>query len=378
MPVEDSTVEATLPYLSAVVADMIRLQRLTGMRPGEVCAVRPCDVDRSEEVWTYRPASRLRRPSSPDRAVPASSGLSGFSTRPESDARAAVKTTSRKPAPRVPARNAQDPYKVVWLSIDQIEPFPENDRMYGDIVHDEQIDALIDSIRRHGLAEPFLLTADRFVLSGHRRLYALRALGHTKVPVRVRHDIRREGNPEYHRNLVEFNPQRIKTPGSLLREALLRNVDIVDTTDAIESRGEASMEVDADFMAVEGSKEIRPVSDRRRQFLEAVQKVISDLRNFWPLSIRQIHYNLLNAPPLKQTPKESKFNPAHYRYRNDKASYDSLVDLLTSARYHGQVSMNCIDDPTRPRKTWGGFANVSAFVQEEVDNFLLGYHRDRQ
>jgi len=57
LPVDDATVDATLPHLPEVVADMIRLQRLTGCRPAEVCMIRPCDVDRSGEVWQYRPAS---------------------------------------------------------------------------------------------------------------------------------------------------------------------------------------------------------------------------------------------------------------------------------------------------------------------------------
>lgn len=35
---------------------MIRLQRWTGMRPGEVCAIRPADIDRSHSIWVYRPA----------------------------------------------------------------------------------------------------------------------------------------------------------------------------------------------------------------------------------------------------------------------------------------------------------------------------------
>lgn len=34
---------------------MIQLQRLCGMRPSEVTIVRPKDVDRSGEVWIYRP-----------------------------------------------------------------------------------------------------------------------------------------------------------------------------------------------------------------------------------------------------------------------------------------------------------------------------------
>jgi len=55
-PVDDATVDVTVPYLPLVVADMVRFQRLTGARPGEVCILRPCDVDRTGEVWLYRPA----------------------------------------------------------------------------------------------------------------------------------------------------------------------------------------------------------------------------------------------------------------------------------------------------------------------------------
>jgi integrase len=56
-PVADDVVNATLPYLPMVVADMVCLQRLTGCRPGEVCQLRPCDIDRSKDVWAYRPQS---------------------------------------------------------------------------------------------------------------------------------------------------------------------------------------------------------------------------------------------------------------------------------------------------------------------------------
>ncbi|MBU4270377.1 MAG: site-specific integrase [Planctomycetes bacterium] len=55
-PVADDLVDATLPCLPVVLADMVRFQRLTGARPGELFQLRPCDVDRSGEVWEYRPA----------------------------------------------------------------------------------------------------------------------------------------------------------------------------------------------------------------------------------------------------------------------------------------------------------------------------------
>jgi integrase len=54
-PVDDGLVDATLPYLPEVVADMVRIQRYTGCRPAEVCMMRPCDIDRTDEVWEYRP-----------------------------------------------------------------------------------------------------------------------------------------------------------------------------------------------------------------------------------------------------------------------------------------------------------------------------------
>lgn len=54
-PVDSAVVEATLPQLSPVVAAMVQLQRLTGARPGEICSLRPCDVDRSTgDVWEAR------------------------------------------------------------------------------------------------------------------------------------------------------------------------------------------------------------------------------------------------------------------------------------------------------------------------------------
>lgn len=57
MPVPDETVDATLDHLNPVTADLVRFQRLTGCRPGEAYSLRPCDLDRTGEVWFYRPAS---------------------------------------------------------------------------------------------------------------------------------------------------------------------------------------------------------------------------------------------------------------------------------------------------------------------------------
>lgn len=48
-------IEATLAHLNPIVRDMVNVQLLTGMRPGEVCQLKPADIDRTSEVWVFVP-----------------------------------------------------------------------------------------------------------------------------------------------------------------------------------------------------------------------------------------------------------------------------------------------------------------------------------
>jgi integrase len=49
---------------------MVAVQRLTGMRPGEVVIMRPCDIDRqSSRTWIYRPESHKTEHHDIDRVV---------------------------------------------------------------------------------------------------------------------------------------------------------------------------------------------------------------------------------------------------------------------------------------------------------------------
>jgi hypothetical protein len=54
LPVADTAVDATLPHLPPIVADMVRVQRLTGARPGEICILRPADISETEAAREYR------------------------------------------------------------------------------------------------------------------------------------------------------------------------------------------------------------------------------------------------------------------------------------------------------------------------------------
>jgi integrase len=69
-PVPDELVDLTLPHLSPTVATMVRVQRLTGMRPQEVVAIQGKDISRSDQaVWIYRPDRHKNEHRGRDRVV---------------------------------------------------------------------------------------------------------------------------------------------------------------------------------------------------------------------------------------------------------------------------------------------------------------------
>lgn len=69
-PVPLERVQATLPHLPAPVAAMVRLQLLTGMRAGEVMAMRGCDLVEGEPTWEYRPATHKNAWRGQERIIP--------------------------------------------------------------------------------------------------------------------------------------------------------------------------------------------------------------------------------------------------------------------------------------------------------------------
>jgi integrase len=69
-PVSIEMVRETAKHLSPVLKAMVRVHVATGMRPSEVCNIRPCDIDRSGEVWMFRPAKHKTANKGKRKAVP--------------------------------------------------------------------------------------------------------------------------------------------------------------------------------------------------------------------------------------------------------------------------------------------------------------------
>jgi len=69
-PVPDELVDAVRPHVARQVWAMVQLQRLTGMRPGEVVIMRTGDLDRGGDVWLYTPGRHKTEHRGRSRQVP--------------------------------------------------------------------------------------------------------------------------------------------------------------------------------------------------------------------------------------------------------------------------------------------------------------------
>ncbi len=70
LPVEQAAIDATLPFLSDPYRAMVKIQLLLACRPGELVAMRPREIDRSQSVWIYKPRLHKTMHKGKDRIIP--------------------------------------------------------------------------------------------------------------------------------------------------------------------------------------------------------------------------------------------------------------------------------------------------------------------
>jgi integrase len=69
-PAPEADIQAILPHVGPVVRAMVELQSLTGMRPQEVRLIRTGWIDRTGELWLYRPVRHKTVDLGKDRIIP--------------------------------------------------------------------------------------------------------------------------------------------------------------------------------------------------------------------------------------------------------------------------------------------------------------------
>jgi hypothetical protein len=261
--------------------------------------------------------------------------------------------------------------EIVERPIDSIKPSPENELLYRAVSNsDPETISISNSIARIGVKEPLVATIDGYILSGHRRHAGAKLAGLKTVPCRIE-NIRRT-DPGFIELLREYNRQRVKTLAEVTREEVVSADPEEGYRLLVEHRREQSHLDAPDAIEIIGHKHRAEITKAKRPFLDAILAILQDRRVFWPLSVRVIHYVLLNAPPLIHASKPRSV------YANTNKSYKAAIDLCARGRLAGCIPWNAIDDVTRPITTWDVHSSIAPFVRRELDRFLKNYYRDLQ
>jgi len=259
--------------------------------------------------------------------------------------------------------------KMKYASISEIRESGLNEDIYRPVTHDDpEIIALAESIRENGLLKPLVISKDGYLLDGHRRKIACLLAGVRRVRCEVKPIT--IDDPEFRVLLREYNRQRVKGIEEIIREEIIdssNNDEEISSTLSKERRKRSHVSVDS--IEIVGTK-TRAEIKGNKPLLDAAIKVIYELKEFWPLSDRTIHYRLLNNPPLKHSKKADSV------YKNDKDSYNTLTGVLTRGRLTGDILWESIADETRPVITWNVHPDITPFVRNQLDRFMKGYFRD--
>jgi hypothetical protein len=258
--------------------------------------------------------------------------------------------------------------------VPSLKPSPENLLLYDPIdPNHPEIIKLASAIKKNG-CDPLVVTVDNYIVSGHRRHAALTRIGQTVVSCRVL-AVRRDSmtQDEYVALLRDHNRQRHKSVAEQVREEMVDIDPEVAHRKLRELRDKSVRPLEHNGVAVleiEGAKTRHRISDQKADHVKYVKQIVfHDRRKYWPLSVRGVHYPLLNYEFFRNIPRQIP-------YTNDDASYDATSDLITRMRLLRIIPWEAFDDGTRPLKEFRAFKDVRHFVRQEAGNLFAGYWRD--
>ena len=101
---------------------------------------------------------------------------------------------------------------------------------------------------------------------------------------------------------------------------------------------------------------------KNAQLLSQIKAVLNELQEYWPLTLRQIYYQLV----------------AKEYIANHRTQYQNLSGVLKQARIDGQVSWEAVEDRIRTHKDNTGYVNAQQYITTELRHFLKSYERNYQ
>jgi hypothetical protein len=249
------------------------------------------------------------------------------------------------------------------VRMDSIRPSEQNKEIYNGH-HEDRISKLANDIKRNGLLEPLIVSTDNVIISGHTRYKALKQLKRTFVKIR-RANISSD-HPAFSKLLVAANNQRVKTDDERGRELKVE----VDPEAYFRNKSFLNRFGDTDLKQVEGSlKKSRTLSDNYADIVKAVKKIMEENKVYLPITLRAIHYQLLNDPPILSKRKGK-------RYTNTRADYQRLSEIVTKMRVNKIIPFEWITDGTRKYNRNRGWDDVYSYQKYQLRYFLQTYQRD--
>ena len=101
-------------------------------------------------------------------------------------------------------------------------------------------------------------------------------------------------------------------------------------------------------------------TSQSRAYVERVKTILDGLADYWPLTLRQVYYQLVAAGDIA----------------NALSEYSKLSRVLAHARIDELVPWEAMEDRSRSTLVSGGWQSADAFLRDELARFLEGYRRD--
>jgi hypothetical protein len=99
--------------------------------------------------------------------------------------------------------------------------------------------------------------------------------------------------------------------------------------------------------------------------LKAVCKIIDDLKDYWPLTVRQIHYRLFAKKVPWGGRRESD------TYQNKVSCYGDLIKICKFGRLQRLISWHAIEDAVRVLYEPYKFTDLQDYLKNEVEHYIL-------
>lgn len=96
--------------------------------------------------------------------------------------------------------------------------------------------------------------------------------------------------------------------------------------------------------------------------LNQVIDVLNELQEYWPLTLRQVYYQLVSKEYIK----------------NHRQEYQKLSQIVKQARLDKYIPWEAIEDRNRALHSYSMYDTPADFIRKETANYLKGFSRDLQ